>query len=188
MEAKKQLESVKQILSPQACYSPQTLRNFLRLSRKHSDDSLATALPRVGSCSEQISENLFPAWYARDTIIEYCNDIADKNLAEKQKLAKEQQEQEQQKSHEKIDPRFDAYGARDEGRVDPFPEEEIKSWVEKERMVESIIREDSARFLASKCGPVFLNTSPTSTRLATDFESYVNAYNAFKLIHQYTSD
>lgn len=184
MEPKKQLDSVKEILSSQACYSSQTLRNFLLLSRKHSDDALPTALPRVGACSEHISNVLFPAWYARDTILEYCDEVAERNLAEKKKQAAEQREQ---MPHEKIDPRLDAYAARDEGRVDPLPEEEIKSWVEKEKMVESIIREDSAKFLASKCGPVFLPTSPTSTRLATDFESYVNAYNAFKLIHRYSS-
>lgn len=181
MDFSKDLDAVKGIVSPAACYSPETLRSFLRLSRKYSDDSLHTALPRVGSCATHISETLFPAWSARDYILDYCEHVANQSAEQRKQL--ENSESAEAVPHEKVDPRFDPYGARDFGKQESLPEDSIKSWISKERNVEDIIREDSVRFLANKCGPIFINSFP-STRLATNTESYMEAYKSFKEIHQ----
>ncbi|VVT55124.1 uncharacterized protein SAPINGB_P004439 [Magnusiomyces paraingens] len=183
METIKDLDAVKDILSPGACFSPGTLRSFLRLSRKHSDDSLVTALPRVGSCAKCISETLFPAWVARDYILEYCDDVA-RTFAVAASHNAEPVSESGTETEKKVDPRFDPYGARDYGKTEAPPEDAVRAWISSERMVEEIVRDDSVRFLADKCGPIFLEASPTSTRLATSPESYMKAYDSYKKIHQ----
>lgn len=180
MEFTKDLDSIKSMLSPGACYSPKTLRSFLQLSRKHSDDALPTAVPRTGSCASHVSKTIFPAWFCRDYILEYCDDVANK----KDTISTDDNSSSATQEEPPIDPRFDPYGARDFGKKDSSPEDSVKSWIERERMVEDIIRDDSVKFLAAKCGPILIPTSPTSTRLATSPESYKTAYDTFKDIYK----
>lgn len=181
MDLTKDLDSARTLLAPAACYSSTTIRSFLRLSRKHSDDSLATSLPRRGSCAEYISNTLFPAWYARDYVIEYCEKVAENKPLPTQHLAAPDSPLPPQ-AKPPIDPRLDPYGARDEFKVESSPEDDIKSWVHSERMIEEIIRDNSSQFLANKCGNILFRTAE---RLTTEGpSSFLQAYQAFKNIYR----
>lgn len=182
MNESKDFESVRSLLTPSACYSSTTLRSFLRMSRRQSDDSLATALPRTGSCAEYVSNTLFPAWYARDYVIEYCQKVADNQQLPTEHALPESTTPSVQ-TH--IDPRFDPYGARDETLVKSVPQDEVRDWVHQERTIEEIVRDNSAQFLARKCGFSFLKTSPTSSRLPVDSPtSYLQTYKSFQEFHK----
>lgn len=142
---------IKELLNPYNCYNPHAIRSFLRYSRKYSDDNLHNALPRTGSCVEYITGQLYPHWFARDSLLTYCQDVSELKSEPRKKVSEDEPEKEMEKS-ERPDPRFDPYGARDYGKEPTAREEEIKTWVSTERNIEAIIRQTSAEHLARKCG------------------------------------
>jgi hypothetical protein len=152
---------VKELSTPSSCYSPEAIRAFLRYSRKQSDDVLATHLPRTGSCAEHISTVLFPAWLTRDSLLVYCEDVANKSSTD-QLLRPLLDNLNEEKA---VDPRKDAYRARDFGKKQETGEELVRQWVDRERSIEAIIRDNSVRLLAEKCGS--FSTRP---------QSYLTAY------------
>lgn len=165
--------SIQELLTPSSCYSPQAIKAFLRKSRKVSDDNLPNKLPRTGSCAEHISTVLFPAWHTRDTILTYCEDVANSSgkpgNARSASNAAIDEDSSRTRQHP-IDPRMDPYGARDSHRrrSDNEAQERIMTWVRNERNIENIIRETSCELLASKCGT--LSTPP---------KAYISAYENF---------
>lgn len=160
---------MRELLQPHLCYSPEAIRAFLRYSRRQSDDQIHTHLPRTGSCAEHINTVLFPEWLKRDTLISFCDNVANSRAQtdEPPSIVKPPSSDDEPTADTtpKIDPRLDPYGARDYGKVDPTPEDNIRQWVENEKSIERIVREGSVNLLASKCGS-----------FATRPESFVNAY------------
>lgn len=146
---------LKELLVDSQCYSSDAIRAFLRYSRRRSDDNLHNALPRTGSCAEHVANELFPEWYKRDTLLSFCESMAQKRL----KDIKLDKNPDDAKSQTLVDPRIDAYGARDSIKsADPSKEDNVLQWVQTERNIEGIIRETSIHLLADKCGS--FSTSP----------------------------
>lgn len=140
----------KELLKPSLCVEADKVRSFLRESRHRSDDNLHNILPRTGSCSEVINKVLFPEWSSRDRILKYCDSVADSKLSSQQSSTSEGTTSEPEKSP--IDPRMDPYGARDFNVQKISEGEAIRTWVNNEQTVESIVRYNSAALLANKCG------------------------------------
>lgn len=172
------IAAVKSLLTPGRCVSPHELKSFLVMSRKHSDYSAHTGIPRAGSCNDYITSTIFPAWLSRDYVLDYCGFIADQ--AAEKKLNPLDTQNQSEKSNP-IDPRLDPYGNRDYGSKPSSLENSIRSWVDYERSIEDIIRQDTTKFLLRKCGPSFLSMHSNSTRLAANPSSCNNnVYEAFK--------
>lgn len=154
-------QSFRELLTPGYCLSSVAIRQFLRYSRKYSDDNLDNILPRTGDCKDYITTVLFPAWASRDSLLAYCENVAvEENESAESKL----EDSSLPTSSSVVDPRMDPYGARPvEAPVSPS--EQILQWVSKERGVESIIRSRTASLLAQKCGS--FSTRP---------EMYLTAY------------
>lgn len=150
-----------ELQTPRNCISQRAIKAFLKSSRKFSDDSLPTHLPRSRSCGELVTTVLFPAWSERDEILDYCDQVAD-NISSQEASSSSTNSEVTMSS---IDPRIDAYGARDAGKVPEGVGEQIKTWVANEHVVEAIIRDNSASILADKCGS-----------FATRPESFLSAY------------
>ncbi|ANB12343.1 hypothetical protein AWJ20_593 [Sugiyamaella lignohabitans] len=173
---------IRELLNPGSCYSPEAIRAFLRYSRRQSDDSLPTHLPRTGSCAEHISTVLFPAWLARDTLLDYCGRVSDqgRKAVRNSGLSNSNSNGDlDSRSATAVlppglseslrvppDPRIDAYRARDFGKSPESAEDAIREWVDQELSIESIVRENSCHLLADKCGS--FSTKPGS---------YIKAYN-----------
>lgn len=154
---------LRDLLTPAACYSPQSIIAFLRYSRRVSDDKLDTLDTHSVTCGEYLAGTLYPAWLARDTVIEYCESLAKEKL---RKIADDAVPKSDEslidRENNTIDPRppatLDPYGNRDYGQVESGPEQEILDWTNKEKTVESIIRSSTVKLLAEKCGN--FSTSP----------------------------
>lgn len=153
------VDNYKELQTPGYCISSRAIKAFLKTSRKFSDDSLPTYSPKSKPCGEIISKVLFPAWSERDQLLAYCDQVAD-NIMEH-----EQSETKAEITMQAIDPRIDAYAARDFGKVPEGVGEGVKRWVSNEQLVENIVRDNSAAILAEKCGS-----------FATRPESFLTAY------------
>ena len=177
------IASVKGILSPGRCVSPQELKAFLVMSRKHSDYSVHTGIPRTGPCDDYITSTVFSAWLSRDYVLDYCDFIADQAAENKLDTTEKENSSNIEKVNP-IDPRLDPYGNRDYGRKSESVESSIRSWIARERSVEDIIRQDTVKFLLRKCGPSLLLFQTTSTRLTANPNTYNGMYEAFKESHK----
>ncbi|KAK9324421.1 caffeine-induced death protein 2-domain-containing protein [Lipomyces orientalis] len=154
-------------LTPELCYSAETLRRFLLLSRSLTDDTISgdlNSIPtvkeskllgsgnswtkpereKVGSrrriCKDFVTSSVFESWKARDKILEYCEKIANERKSEISAITARKP---------KVDPRLDPYEARDLPTY--TKEEEILSWVAKERGVEDIVRDRSWSIICERC-------------------------------------
>lgn len=174
------IASVKSILSPGGCVSPQEIKSFLTMSRKQSDYRVHNDIPRTGSCNDYVTDVIFPAWLSRDYVLDYCGFVA--NQAENQLLNDKPIADSSVEPDESnpIDPRVDSYGNRDYGKKPVSVDNSIRAWVDRERSIEDIIRQDTAKFLQRKCGPSFLAMKATSTRLSANSNSYAQVYEAYK--------
>lgn len=158
---------LRELLVESRCYSPEAIRAFLRYSRKHSDDNLHNNLPRTGSCAGHISTSLFPEWSKRDRVLNFCESVANRKTKEVQT-----ESHESTNNNSTIDPRIDAYGARDSTlRVSPR-EEQVLQWVQTERNIEGIVRDTSSHLLADKCGS--FSASP---------QQYLDLYNKGEFVN-----
>lgn len=187
--------SIASLLTPASCFSSTALRSFLRMSRKQSDDAVHTALPRTGTCAEYVRNSLFPAWYERDCVVEYCQDV----LRQKEReLAESQSHDSPQIKKPKVDPRFDPYASSSDSPYSQSSDkhyaekqslQQLKSWIHQEQQIESIVRDTSATFLSNRCGLVFLKASPTSSRLPVESaDSYLESYALFKRFYNDVDD
>jgi hypothetical protein len=138
-------QAFRELLNPGYCFSPVSIRQFLTLSRKYSDDNLDNSLPRTGDCKDYITTVLFPAWASRDSLLAYCESVADDEM----KSADFAMDETSVKAV--VDPRMDPYGARPTEKM-TTKGEEIMQWIGKERKIESIVRTRTANLLATKCG------------------------------------
>lgn len=166
-------KSLKSILSPANCYTSQTIKSFLILSRKFSDHNAHVDIPRTGSCDNYIKEILLIHWFSRDYVLDYCTEVADKASAQAKAVA------EKTKEPNPIDPRIDPYGNRDYGYTPPSPEDAIYSWVSYEREIEKIIKQDTIKFLLRKCGPSllqFYSSSNTRLKATNDYGKFYENY------------
>lgn len=174
-----EIAAVKSILSPGRCVSPHELKSFLNMSRKRSDFSVHTGVPRAGSCNEYVMSTVFPAWLSRDYVLDYCGFIADQ-AAEARLDPLETLTDSKVEETNPIDPRIDSYGNRDYGKKPASVASSIRSWADNERNIEEIIRQDTTKVLLQKCGPSFLAMQTTSSRLSANPNNYSSLYEAFK--------
>ncbi|KAK9245558.1 caffeine-induced death protein 2-domain-containing protein [Lipomyces tetrasporus] len=167
------------VLTPELCYSAETMRRFLLLSRSLTDDTMSgdlNSIPtvkeskllgsgnswtkpereKVGSrrriCKEFVTSSVFESWKARDEILEYCEKIANERKSEISATTAKKP---------KVDPRLDPYEARDLPTY--TKEEEILSWVTKERGVEDIVRDRSWSIICERCLDIGADTATGAT-------------------------
>ncbi|KAH6970797.1 caffeine-induced death protein 2 [Ilyonectria sp. MPI-CAGE-AT-0026] len=163
-------------LSPHFCFSPGTLRDFLRLSRASIDDSIAQNLnalvtpSRSGfdpsstsqraarptsrridgqACFDFKDKVLFPSWQTRTEVLNYCALVA--ASPDPDDPSRTLRELESQKDRERVvDERLDPYSGRF------FPREarteRLASLVRQERGVESIVRHRTWAVINERCG------------------------------------
>lgn len=142
--------------SPQACARPGIVLDFLRASRKVSDDNIRNRLGQV-DCGQALSE-IYSEWERRDSVLTYCKniegslDITSSTSAPLSSLVEHSRDRIEFPAT-KTDPRVDAYTSRNEVMVtnDTF------NWIRTEELAESIIRDSTTQTLSRKCG---LNLPP----------------------------
>ncbi|KAK9468775.1 caffeine-induced death protein 2-domain-containing protein [Lipomyces arxii] len=153
-------------LTPELCYTPQSLRRFLLLSRSLTDDTISediNSIPtvsdtykflgsgsnwskpdrtKVGSrrrlCTDFVDKNVFPSWRAREEVLEFCTEVAIKNKHEAVSVSKP-----------RVDPRLDPYEARNIPEYSK--EDQILDWISKERSIEDIVRNRSWNVICENC-------------------------------------
>ncbi|RMD39496.1 hypothetical protein DV735_g5635, partial [Chaetothyriales sp. CBS 134920] len=165
-------------LSPSFCFSQSTLLSFLNNSRSMTDDSISTNLNALATpsrtspqgpdtlirqpgpsqrpiprsaCDSFITNALFPAWWAREQVLDYCTSVAQApDVDDPEASAREAYNQAGQARVESKNERLDPYSGRffrKESRS-----EELAGFCERERVVEDIVRERSWDVVRSRCG------------------------------------
>ncbi|KAK9463732.1 caffeine-induced death protein 2-domain-containing protein [Lipomyces oligophaga] len=149
--------------SPELCYSAQTLRAFLNRSRALTDDVISVDLnglpigastaertsdqrgaARKRDCGEFVKSRVFSAWDSRDSIIEYCKDIASTSKAEQMNTVP---------THEiPVDPRYDPYAQRT--AAETSKDDQVLGWVANESLIEDIVRDRSWSIVCDKCADI----------------------------------
>ncbi|MCJ1436281.1 hypothetical protein MMC27_005659 [Xylographa pallens] len=160
-------------LTPQFCFHPTALQDFLRLSRATTDDPLSATLnaltpsapfsprspttprptrtshrvPRA-TCTSYLSGALFPAWHARTKALTYCASVAISPDPNDPELLARQAEGMRDRERV-VDERLDPYSGRF------FPKEprteELARKVRAERGIEGIVRGRSWDVVGGKC-------------------------------------
>ncbi|CUM63451.1 uncharacterized protein PRCAT00001026001 [Priceomyces carsonii] len=143
-----------QLQRPENCHSSSRIRAFLRLSRVATDDTIRQHLNEVKStkdCDSYFQNTIIPQWEARSSLIGFCSDYVDHLRAES--------------SHgntilpdlinpDDYDLRLDPYAIKnkeDQIGAQFAQSNAIANWVQNEREVESIVREQTAEILNEKC-------------------------------------
>ncbi|KAK9493339.1 caffeine-induced death protein 2-domain-containing protein [Lipomyces doorenjongii] len=174
----------KPALTPELCYSAESLRRFLFLSRSLTDDTISADLnsiptvkeskilgsgsswtkperEKIGSrrraCKDFVYSSVFESWKVRDEILEYCNKIANERKSEISATAAKKP---------KVDPRLDPYEARDLPTY--TKEEEILSWVASEKSVEDIVRDRSWSIICERCLDIGTDSASGATPVVGD--------------------
>ena len=153
--AYKESVTPKSLLTPDNCHSSSRIRAFLRLSRIATDDTIRQHLNGVKSskeCDGYFKAKIVPQWEARASIIQYCNDYAAHLRQETAKgNAVMQSEPQDPKSFDlRVDPyAVKKYNQQLEGQYSQC--NAIDNWVNNEKMVEDIIREQTVDVLNDKC-------------------------------------
>ncbi|KAK9241355.1 caffeine-induced death protein 2-domain-containing protein [Lipomyces kononenkoae] len=187
----------KPALTPELCYSAESLRRFLLFSRSLTDDTISADLnsipmlkesktlgsgsswtkperEKVGSrrriCKGFIYSSVFESWKGRDEILEYCEKIANDRKSEISAIAAKKP---------KVDPRLDPYEARDLPTY--TKEEEILSWVRVERGVEDIVRDRSWSIICERCIDIGADSvSGDTTAIGDNGSGWKPAYRTWK--------
>lgn len=133
--------------TPANCRDSQRLRGFLRLSRIATDDTIRTHLNEIkrGDCDLYFQKTILDQWNARARLIEYCNTYA--------KTLRREISMDNQQSPE-FDLRLDPYAQinhKNDIHQKYAQAETIENWVENEKSVELILREQSVKVLNEKC-------------------------------------
>ncbi|CEP22457.1 unnamed protein product [Cyberlindnera jadinii] len=152
-------------LDRRSCLSARGLRSFLQLSRHSVDDVLKQRLNSLTSrsvksstrgdisCSSFLDGVVFPAWKARLAAIEYCEGEASKLELE----LKSSQTDPSVEKHviENKDLRLDPYAQKDldhESQAKTEQIDSLRSWIQNERDIESIVQTRSVQVLTDYCG------------------------------------
>ena len=131
--------------------------DFLRKSRQYSDDSIETQLNDLLSprrlfsspsptvlepprCREFIRTRLFPAWQARDDVLAYCSNFAEKPLEESLASATPAVE---------VSERVDPYARRKKEVWEKH--DELKRVIRQENGVEAVIRLRTWELVVRRC-------------------------------------
>ncbi|KAE9994253.1 hypothetical protein EG327_000098 [Venturia inaequalis] len=165
-------------LTPQFCFNQTALRDFLRLSRSTTDDSITTNLNSLltpsrtpwdptsvsttrstippgskrlidpQSCQSFKDGVLFPSWQARSDVLNYCASVATSPDPSDPENVLRQVES--ATAREKtIDARLDPYGSRYIPRE--ARTEALAGLVRNERMVEDIVRGRTWSLVSERC-------------------------------------
>ncbi|KAK9368654.1 caffeine-induced death protein 2-domain-containing protein [Lipomyces kononenkoae] len=187
----------KPALTPELCYSAESLRRFLLLSRSLTDDTISgdlNSIPtlkeskilgsgsswtkpereKIGSrrrsCKGFVYSSVFESWKSRDEIFEYCEQVANDRKSEISATAAKKP---------KVDPRLDPYEARDLPTYSK--EEEILSWVRVERGVEDIVRDRSWSIICERCIDIGADSvSGPTTAMGDNGSGWKPAYVAWR--------
>lgn len=173
-------------LTPQFCLSQTALRDFLRISRGATDDTIhqnlnalvspsstpfdpASTSQRTGlnSSSHRIPSTacesfqqtiLFPAWESRSKVLTYCSTVA--SLPDPDDPEKALREQEEEKDrHRVVDERTDPYSARFFPRTSRS--ERLSVLIRQEQGVEDIIRRRTWKIFQDRCADTQKNLEDT---------------------------
>lgn len=152
-------------LDKAACIEPTRLRHFLRLSRAAVDDKLAVSLNSIDSaaaCDSVFADRVVPLWQQRDRILEYCSQFAFKS--DSPNISDSAATIPAQPNAYFSNPRPHEASHWSELRNDPYAllkaplspslgntANLVNMWVATEKLVEAIVRLESARVLAEKC-------------------------------------
>lgn len=147
----------KSLLTPDNCHNSSRIRAFLRLSRIATDDTIRQHLNEVKTskdCDTYFKSKIVPQWEARASIINYCNAYASNLRQETAKgnavIQNEQQQQDPQSFDLRVDPyAVKKYNQQLDGQYAQC--DAIDNWVNNEKMVEDIIREQTVDVLNDKC-------------------------------------
>ncbi|WPG99905.1 Hypothetical protein R9X50_00272600 [Acrodontium crateriforme] len=164
-------------LTPRFCFNQTALRDFLRLSRSATDDSIAqnlnnlvapgtstvfspastsSRLPRPdaqrgiesAACSAFKDRVLFPAWQSRSDVLSYCASVATSEDPSDPNLIVRQQEDARARKRV-VNERLDPYSGR------YFPREArtevLAALLRNENMVENIVRARTWRVIGERC-------------------------------------
>lgn len=145
-------------LTPEGCISSTKLRQFLRLSRATTDDTIRPHLNELNKqqCNEYFNSVIAPAWQQRQQVISYCQDYS-------QQLRNQTQEDKEeitdpsltpQELAEKFDLRTDPYAFKTHQRKleQQYAQcDLLDNWTRNEQTVETIIREQTIGVLNDKC-------------------------------------
>ncbi|KAK1759151.1 caffeine-induced death protein 2-domain-containing protein [Echria macrotheca] len=163
-------------LSPQFCFAPSALRDFLRISRSAVDDTITQHLnalvtpSKAGfdpsstsqlksrpfshqidarACQSFKEKVLFPTWEERSRVLTYCTAVATSPDPDDPEAALRQAELEKNKERV-VDERLDPYSARF------FPSEprteRLASIIRLEQGVENIVRSRTWSIVNQRCG------------------------------------
>ncbi|KAK7204484.1 caffeine-induced death protein 2 [Myxozyma melibiosi] len=188
--------SEKPTLSPEGCYSAQSIRRFLLLSRSLTDDSVSAdlnSLPvqqsstelgsgklwrkpereRAGAprrlCKDYVSTSVFESWKARDDVLEYCTSVAESRKSEVVAAFAQR---------EKVDPRIDPYAARDIPEV--TKEDQMLSWIQNEREIEDIVRNRTWSVIEGKCSDFSAPTGATDSYATSGWKTVYSEWKSAK--------
>lgn len=139
----------KQLFSLESCQSSSRIRAFLRLSRIATDDSIRQHLNEIHpkSCETYFATKIVAQWKARQELIQYCSSQA-------KQLRDHTDSQESSAQNPDFDLRLDPYAFKEyQQKLNSQYTmcQTIENWVENEKGVESIIREQTAKVLNDKC-------------------------------------
>ncbi|KAK4445637.1 caffeine-induced death protein 2 [Podospora aff. communis PSN243] len=163
-------------LTPQFCFTPGALRDFLRISRSAVDDTVtqhlnalvtpakagfdpsSTSRPISRPLSHQIDAAscqtfkdgvLFPAWHGRSQVLSYCALVATSPDPDDPEAALREAENERDRERV-VNERLDPYSGRF------FPREprteQLASLVRMEQSVENIVRSRTWDIVSRRCG------------------------------------
>lgn len=138
-----------QLFTLENCTSSSRIRAFLRLSRIATDDTIRQHLNEIkpGSCNSYFRTKIAPQWKARQELIQYCESRG-------AELRHETDQQGSSAQKPDFDLTLDPYALKEYQRKLESQYsvcQTIENWVENEKGVESIIREQTSNVLNDKC-------------------------------------
>lgn len=155
--------------TPEACANPGLVVDFLKASRKVSDDNVKNRLGQA-NCGQVLAE-VYKEWQERDSILTYCSKISG-SFSKAQNRANDDSfdrpiawlvEHSRDKiefAHTPTDPRVDAYLSEQENRK--VVSTNSFNWIGTENMAESIIRESTLKAIKDRCGLDISPSKPSS--------------------------
>lgn len=142
------------LLTPESCLNSSRVRDFLRLSRMNSDDTIRQHINRLNNnfeCDEYFKTEITPHWKARASLIGYCTKYASELRSKTEKAVAVTSNLE---DSDVYDLRKDPYAIRNvmERIDDQFANcDSIDNWTSNEKTVEKIVRSQTIDILNEKC-------------------------------------
>lgn len=136
-----------ELLTTANCENSSRIRAFLRLSRIATDDTISQHLneTKLTECDSYFNKKIVPQWQARAHAIQFCSDYA-------RKL--EQEVAASKPNPADYDLRTNPYAMKDD--LEKLEQQNarrvtIENWVQNEKNVERIIREETIKIFNDKC-------------------------------------